>query len=249
VETNQTPKLNEALAKAQAGIKEAAKDGFNPHFGKAYVTLGSDWAACREALTKNGLSVTQGTEQTEPGKLSLRTTLLHSSGEERSFLMPLILQRQDMQGLGSAITYARRYSLESIVGIASDDDDANDAVTKPAPKKDEPKPAAYSPPKNVALCDFVIPFGKYAKSKTPLKDIPDDELSNYADFLDNGLRKEKAEGKKSRPDTVMALDKIDEWLRSKGGEMKNAGGETGTTGKTSGGAGKETPQTQEDIPV
>jgi hypothetical protein len=247
VETNQTPKLNEALAKAQAGIKEAAKDGFNPHFQKSYVTLGSDWAACRESLTKNGLSVTQGTEQTEPGKLSLRTTLLHSSGEERSFLMPLILQRQDMQGLGSAITYARRYSLESIVGIASDDDDANDAVTKQAPQKTETKaPAPKAPSKSktmssVELANFEMPFGKYKGKK--LWEITLSDLTSYADFMAAKMAGEK----NPDPRGVEVFEIVDRWL-VESGEMKNAGGETGTTGKTSGGVGKETPQTQEDIP-
>lgn len=118
--------LTTALAKAQAEITGAEKKSENPHFKSNYADLASVWEACREPLSKNGLSVTQ-TTYTECAQIHLVTTLFHSSGEWLASKIPLILQRQDMQGLGSALTYARRYSLAAIVGVAQEDDDGNAA--------------------------------------------------------------------------------------------------------------------------
>ena len=135
-------KLAEALSKAQAEIKGALKDSTNPHFKNDYADLESVWEACRIPLTKNGLSVTQVNGRDEHG-IYLRTILLHSSGESVSGDTPILLgARQDMQALGSAITYARRYGLSAIVGIAPRDDDGElasgrEEIKKPALVKTE----------------------------------------------------------------------------------------------------------------
>jgi hypothetical protein len=113
--------LASALCKAQSQIKNATKDSTNPFFKSKYADLTSTWEACREALNTNGLSVIQ----TLNGD-NLETTLIHTSGEWISGSCPLI-HRGDMQSLGSAISYSRRYSLAAIVGVTSDDDDAESA--------------------------------------------------------------------------------------------------------------------------
>lgn len=136
-----------ALSKAQAMIKNAEKDGHNPHFGKAYSTLAGIWDACREPLTKNELCVIQELKSHADGKLFVVTILGHKSGQSHSCVCPVISQRNDMQGYGSAITYAKRYSLAAMVGVASaeDDDDGEGSKKKPA-SDDNRKPQPQNKP-------------------------------------------------------------------------------------------------------
>ena len=125
--------LGAALAKAQAVIEGALKDTANPFFKSKYADLSSVWDACRKPLTDHGLSVTQMPTEAENG-IGVETTLIHSSGQwiSNTFTMPV--SKADAQGVGSAITYARRYALAAMVGVAPEDDDGN-AATKAAPKK------------------------------------------------------------------------------------------------------------------
>jgi hypothetical protein len=120
--------LAKALVKAQGHIKGAVKDASNPHFKAKYADLASVWDACRKPLTDNGLSVVQFTTINTEGTIPLLVTrLLHTSGESIDGVTPLIMVKQDMQALGSAITYARRYGLAAMVGVAPEDDDGNAA--------------------------------------------------------------------------------------------------------------------------
>jgi len=121
--------LAAALAKAQAAIKGASKDTTNPHFKSKYADLASVWDACRKPLSDNGLSVVQFTQLYGEDRYPvLVTRLLHASGESVEGVTPLLMAKQDMQALGSALTYARRYGLAAIVGVAPEDDDGNAAV-------------------------------------------------------------------------------------------------------------------------
>lgn len=114
--------IAKALASAQKAMGPADKGGKNPHFKSRYSTLSDVWDVAREPLSANGLSVTQLIYD-DPNGVGLRTVLMHASGEsiESRFVMPL--QQKSPQGLGSAITYARRYALAAILGIVSDEDD------------------------------------------------------------------------------------------------------------------------------
>lgn len=129
--------LATALAKAQPEIKSALKDSSNPFFKSKYADLHSTWEACREALNKNGLSIVQ-TICTNGEESLLITTLLHQSGQWIEGSCPLLNQKKDMQGLGSAISYARRYSIAAICGVVSDDDDANAAAGKATHNTEHP---------------------------------------------------------------------------------------------------------------
>lgn len=135
--SEQINELATALAKAQADLGAAKKDGTNPHFKSQYATLASAWAAWQEVGPKNGLAVVQSVGS-EEGASIVTTRLCHSSGQWVESEIHLKLQKDDMQGMGSAITYARRYSLMAMAGIApADDDDGNAAVqsgAKAAPK-------------------------------------------------------------------------------------------------------------------
>jgi hypothetical protein len=135
-----------ALAKAQAEIEGAKKDSTNPHFKSSYADLASVWDACRKALTGNGLSVVQGPVSDE-GRVGVTTMLMHSSGqwlESTFFMRPT---KDDPQGAGSALTYARRYALAAMVGVAPEDDDGNAASEKPSGK---PVAVAQQAPKGYA---------------------------------------------------------------------------------------------------
>ncbi len=124
-----------ALSKAQAEIEGAVKAGENPHFRSRYADLGNVWAACRGPLTQNGLAIHQAVRVngdmpfTDQRTVRLVTRVMHSSGQWlEDDGIPLLLDKQNMQGLGSALTYARRYGLMAAVGIAPEDDDGNASV-------------------------------------------------------------------------------------------------------------------------
>ena len=114
--------LAASLSKAQATMTSAKKDSTNPHFKSRYADLASIWEACREPLTKNGLAVVQLPGKDEAGYY-VETVLTHASGEFISEKLHIVPTKDDPQGLGSCITYARKYGLSAIAGIAPDDSD------------------------------------------------------------------------------------------------------------------------------
>jgi hypothetical protein len=118
--------LATALAKAQAVMTGALKDSANPFFKSRYADLESVWTACRKALTEHGLSVVQSASATEGG-VAVTTMLLHSSGQWMRDTLPLNPKDMSPQGIGSAITYGRRYGLAAIAGVYQTDDDAEAA--------------------------------------------------------------------------------------------------------------------------
>lgn len=128
-----------ALASAQINMGKALKQANNPHFRSKYADLGSVMDACLPALNEHGIAVIQPTGEDETGRF-VETVLVHGeSGEQLSCRVPLIVGKNDMQGYGSAVTYARRYGLMAMAGIAPEDDDGN-AAAKAAPKQEAPKP-------------------------------------------------------------------------------------------------------------
>jgi hypothetical protein len=121
--------LAAALSKAQASITGALKDSSNPFFKSRYADLASCWDACRKQLADNGLAVIQATDVTNVGVV-LVTTLAHSSGEWMRGVLPIVTKDAGPQAQGSGITYARRYALAAIVGLAQIDDDAEAAQAR-----------------------------------------------------------------------------------------------------------------------
>ena len=127
-----------ALAAAQINMGKALKQASNPHFRSKYADLGSVMDACLPALNERGIAVIQPTGEDDLGRF-VQTILIHGeSGEQLSCRVPLIVGKNDMQGYGSAVTYARRYGLMAMAGIAPEDDDGN-AAAKAAPKQEAPK--------------------------------------------------------------------------------------------------------------
>jgi len=124
--------IAKALIEAQANMGFAEKNATNPHFRKSYADLASVMKACMPHLNNAGIAVVQTTGTDESGPY-LETSLIHAeSGQEISARTSLIIQRNDMQGYGSAITYARRYGLMGLAGISPDDDDGAAACAGPA---------------------------------------------------------------------------------------------------------------------
>ena len=136
-----------ALAKAQLQIEPASKNATNPHFRSHYADLASIWDACRGPLNTNGLSIVQFPCDGDVGRTGLCTMLLHSSGEYISEVVTTRSQKDDPQGLGSALTYLRRYALAAVVGVtATEDDDGNAASTPANARVSAPAPRPYIPP-------------------------------------------------------------------------------------------------------
>jgi hypothetical protein len=122
-----TANIAKALAAAQMEMGKALKQSQNPAFRSKYADLGNVMDACMGALNKHGIAVIQPMQETEFGR-HVVTKFIHESGETLECPVPLIVQKQDMQGLGSAYTYARRYGLMALAGIAPEDDDGNAAA-------------------------------------------------------------------------------------------------------------------------
>lgn len=140
-------KIAVALLKAQKSMGNAVKDSKNPFFKSAYADLNAVREACMPALGENGISVLQAT-MTVDNKAVMRTTLLHESGEWLAADTDIVCSKQnDPQAYGSAVSYARRYGLQSLVCLGSVDDDAEAGMgrgtyTKSTTKlvvKEEPK--------------------------------------------------------------------------------------------------------------
>ena len=136
-------KVAEALAKANAELKSIGKDRTNPHFKNKYATLDAIMDAIRPSLAKHGLSVVQGAKEVTDG-FNVVTMLIHSSGQFVSNVVPVPLSKNDAQGVGSALTYGRRYGVSSLLALATDEDDdgnqASKAKPEPAKRAEPPKP-------------------------------------------------------------------------------------------------------------
>ena len=115
-----------ALIKAQSEMEHVKKDSTNPHFKNRYASLEAVIDATSKMFQANGFAVMQPCGRDELG-VYVETKLLHSTGEAFSSKVYLVLDKQNMQGLGSAITYARRYGLLGMACLAPEDDDGNDA--------------------------------------------------------------------------------------------------------------------------
>ena len=134
---NRSEAINElatALAKAQSEMQNASKDRRNDHFKASYASLASIIDVIRGPLSKHGLSIVQLPYEDDKGRISLETMLMHSSGQYLSATYCLQPTKNDLQGVGSAVTYMRRYSLLGLGVAPEDDDDGEGAVSRPLPQ-------------------------------------------------------------------------------------------------------------------
>ena len=167
METSETKaELFKAFANFKKKLKQPLKDANNPFFKSKYVPLENVVQVVDEAMTDTGLSYTQGIADLEEGYLRVDTIVLHESGEymviKGSKVKPV---KNDPQSAGSATTYARRYSLSTAFGIASDPDDDGNGASQQAKNnqqskntqqpKAQPKPELTPEQKVVANIDWV----------------------------------------------------------------------------------------------
>lgn len=182
--------LAAALVEAQKKMPAVAKSATanTGVYSYSYATLDALIAGTRSVLNDNGLAIAQFPSETSTGGPGLRTVLLHAeSGESIEATVPLLLNgKHDMQALGGAITYARRYGWAAVLGIANDEDDDGQQVSAPAPRSgasQDSKPAdggqmgaeataaasapTFTPPEGTASMSpsWTWPFGKH-KGKT-----------------------------------------------------------------------------------
>ena len=146
--------LAAALVQAQAEFSAVPKTSVNPFYSSRYADLASVVKAAQPVLAKHGLAVSQHPTVVD-GEPSLTTYLLHSSGQSLVSTMRLCAAKHDPQGQGAAITYARRFAYQAVLGLVADDDDDGNRAT--AVKQSEPKrgmPAGARSPADVARADL-----------------------------------------------------------------------------------------------
>jgi hypothetical protein len=137
--TSKHKNIFEALNAAQANMGKVLKKSENPHFRSSYADLADVMSVALPALTAEGICLWHKMD-TSGETMLMVTTLTHGSSEtEISCGVPLIVSKNDMQGMKSATTYAKRIGVESLTGIAPEDDDGNAAAKAPPPP---PKPKA-----------------------------------------------------------------------------------------------------------
>jgi hypothetical protein len=178
-----------ALAQAQSEMGKAIKDSNNPHFRSKYADLGNVMDACLPALNKHGIAVFQPAGADDRGEF-VATVLLHTSGEKLECRVPLLVNKNDMQGYGSAVTYARRYGLMCMAGIAPEDDDGNAAAKAPPPAQQAKpaqaaKPAQPAPRDPVKIADWLIASIEKCQSVDAIDSLlgPDAKASEAWDWL------------------------------------------------------------------
>lgn len=148
--STETDLLATALSAAQGELADAAKSSFNPGFKSKYADLAEVLQTIRPIAAKHGLSFVQGVAYTEgsPGLAKVVTRLMHKSGQYVMEELAIPVTKKDAQGLGSAFTYGRRYSIAAFFGIAQDDDDGTDASPRGKEAKAKPSPPQTQGPVN-----------------------------------------------------------------------------------------------------
>jgi len=146
-----------AFVRAQKAFGPALKSSNNPHFKSKYADLAACVEAVIDGLNDNGLGLIQRTSECESG-VTVETILVHESGDViECGKLHVPAAKQDPQGYGSALTYARRYSLMAACGIAPEDDDGN-AASKPQQRRPSaklPKPAEDMHAANMRDCTSI----------------------------------------------------------------------------------------------
>jgi hypothetical protein len=182
--------LAAALVSAQAEFSAVPKGSNNPFFKSKYAALPDVVASASPVLAKHGLAVTQSISF-EPvygtDKLfdTLTTTLLHKSGQFIENSMILHLPKQDPQGQGSAVTYARRYAYMSILGLVADDDDDGNAASRPKVQaKPTPTPAPASDLTNQLREKLTTKYGEPIKGKPEVERILGRQIGKLSELGD-----------------------------------------------------------------
>jgi hypothetical protein len=157
--------LAKAIALSQLHVENALKSSTNPHFKSKYADLAEILNTVRPVFSANGIAIVQ-TPTFESGVASVETMLCHESGEFISSVCSSPVSKQDAQGIGSAITYLRRYSLAAMCGIAQEDDDGQHAVQEPQTQRQAPSRKLSNAEREMGVADM-----KGAPDEAALKQV------------------------------------------------------------------------------
>jgi len=157
--------LAKAIALSQLHVGNALKSSTNPHFKSKYADLAEILNTVRPVFSANGIAIVQ-TPTFESGVASVETMLCHESGEFISSVCSSPVSKQDAQGIGSAITYLRRYSLAAMCGIAQEDDDGQHAVQEPQTQRQAPSRKLSNAEREMGVADM-----KGAPDEAALKQV------------------------------------------------------------------------------
>ena len=178
--------LLEAILAVQAEVGPIAKDAINPAFKSKYTTLGTIVETVGPILNKHGL-IWMTYPESENGQPVLRYSLVHAATKDMvGGVMPLLLTKQDPQGLGSALTYARRYSLCAVLNLVADDDDDGNAGS--APKQTAGALARAKASMNVEAQELLAT----AKGMREPAGVSEADFQRFADstgYTENGLQR------------------------------------------------------------
>lgn len=221
--------ISAALAKAQALFPEIPKDKVvkvklksGGEYTYKYAELSSIVNATRKPLADNGLSFSQTIGENEKG-MTCETMLMHSSGEWILGITPMILKETDMQGMGGALTFSRRYGLSALIGVATEEDTDGDGSNRGASKPEQKpyqQPAKTTPPP---------PANKTAAPPPPPKPTsppPDPEKKNTSSLHPNAMNHAPASADTEsiadyvdRPLSAMEKVELSKWVMP-GGNFK-----------------------------
>jgi len=155
-ESSKTGEISSALVKAQSQMGKAVKGSENPFFKSKYADISEVIEVCKEPLNSNGITILQEMQNVFINNeihSFIKTKLLHESSEFISSMTPIIsAKKNDPQAMGSAITYSRRYGLQTLLSIPAEDSDGERAmdrkvsnkIEKPTERQEETKKPSFS---------------------------------------------------------------------------------------------------------
>jgi len=202
IHSDQINEITAAMSKAQGEMPSAPKNCKNPHYKSKYADINSCLDACREVLKSHNLAIFQSNVSDENGRFYVVSTLGHPSGQWFKSYTPLLIVKNDSQGFGSAMTYARRYGLCALLGITLDEDDDGNASSPystnkdPAPVPKINKQESDAIIKKLDLVDAELKESIKGFLKTnnvsDVKDIPSTMLKSIMTALDENIAKKSA---------------------------------------------------------
>jgi hypothetical protein len=201
-------KIAPALLKAQQDMGNAKKDSKNPFYKSSYADLNSVREVVTDPLHQNGVSILQLNTPGESGRNFVTTVLLHISGEFISSDTEIICKEaNNPQALGSAISYARRYGLSSMLSVGAEDDDGNAASN--IKRKSEivsNKPLEHAVNQDSSAGEYVIQVGQKLKGKK-LREVSMSELISFAKWLEESAKQQNRSISASALEFISALQK------------------------------------------
>jgi ERF superfamily len=209
-----TIEITKALIAFHQEIGKIKKDAKNPFFKSDYATLSSILDAIKDPLTSNGLTFVQFPD----GENGLTTRLMHESGEWMEANYKMIPAKNDPQGLGSAITYQRRYSLGAVLGLNIDNDDDGNAASSPAvAQKPSSKPRTKEDDAYLNLKGKILTendFGKLQTYKASLMEKADivtpTQYKDLITLIDTKIKKASLKETKQESRNTAELDIVED---------------------------------------